>query len=105
MREKLPFVDVVIGNKDDVTMFLGIEAGTTDVEKGELDIDRYPDVAAGIVRQFEQVPTCRHHSPGKSVCKHPQLGSHAVRSPVQQSVFCTTRYIRSLPALLDHPHS
>jgi 2-dehydro-3-deoxygluconokinase len=55
MTEILPFVDVVIANEEDASDVLGINAGHTDVESGELALDKYPDVAAAIVAQFPNV--------------------------------------------------
>jgi 2-dehydro-3-deoxygluconokinase len=55
MRKILPYVDLVIGNEEDASDILGIKAGETDVERGRLLIDRYPEVAAEIVRQFPAV--------------------------------------------------
>lgn len=55
MRGLLAHVDVVIGNEADAADVLGIHAGETDVESGELDLSRYPEVAAAIVEQFPKV--------------------------------------------------
>jgi 2-dehydro-3-deoxygluconokinase len=55
MRQLLPYVDVVIGNEEDAFDVLGIKAGESDVESGQLDIDKYPQVARKIVRQFGNV--------------------------------------------------
>ena len=55
MRGILPFVDVVIANEEDCHDVLGIRAGDTDVDTGELDTSRYPDVARQVVRQFPNV--------------------------------------------------
>lgn len=55
MRTILPFIDVVIGNEEDCHDVLGIQAGDTDVHSGELDIQRYPDVARQVVQQFPNV--------------------------------------------------
>ncbi|MDP0497326.1 MAG: sugar kinase [Verrucomicrobiota bacterium JB024] len=55
MREILPYVDVVIGNEEDAADVLGIHAADTDVSSGELAIDKYPQVAAGIAEQFPNV--------------------------------------------------
>jgi len=55
MRTILPFIDVVIGNEEDCHDVLGIQAGDTDVNSGELDIQRYPDVARQVVQQFPNV--------------------------------------------------
>ena len=55
MREILPFVDFSIGNEEDCFDVLGIRAGDTDVEAGELDTARYPDVARQVVEQFPNI--------------------------------------------------
>jgi 2-dehydro-3-deoxygluconokinase len=55
MRAILPMVDVVIANEEDCETVLGIQASDTNVESGELSIDRYPEVAEELVRQFPNV--------------------------------------------------
>ncbi len=55
MRKILPHVDVVIANEEDCSDVLGIHAGDTDVESGELNTQRYPDVARKVVEQFPNV--------------------------------------------------
>jgi 2-dehydro-3-deoxygluconokinase len=48
-------VDILIGNEEDAEDVLGIKAGDTDDTSGKLDIDRYPQVAREIVRQYPQI--------------------------------------------------
>ena len=48
-------VHVVIGNEEDATDVLGIEAGESDVEGGRLDIARYAEVAKTIAGHFPSV--------------------------------------------------
>lgn len=55
MQAIMPYVDVVIANEEDAHDVLGISAGETDVESGQLDIDKYTDVAKEIIRQFPNV--------------------------------------------------
>jgi 2-dehydro-3-deoxygluconokinase len=55
MRKFLPFVDVVIANEEDAHDVLGISAENTDIESGQLDVDKYTDVAKEIVHQFPNV--------------------------------------------------
>jgi 2-dehydro-3-deoxygluconokinase len=55
MRSLLPFVDVVIANEEDAADVLGIHAADTDVESGKIAVDKYPDVARQIVKQFPNV--------------------------------------------------
>jgi 2-dehydro-3-deoxygluconokinase len=56
MRKILPYVDVVIANEEDAQDVLGISAENTDVEGGQLDAEKYMEVAKKIVKQF---PKCR----------------------------------------------
>jgi 2-dehydro-3-deoxygluconokinase len=55
MREILTEVNVVIANESDCHDVLGIAAEQTDVDAGELAIDRYPLVAAQLIEQFPHV--------------------------------------------------
>ena len=52
MRRLLPSVDLLIANEEDCHDVLGIQAGRTDVEAGQLEIDRYPAVACRVADQF-----------------------------------------------------
>ena len=55
MREILPSVDVIIANEEDCADVLSIHAADTDVNAGELNTARYPDVARQVVTQFPNV--------------------------------------------------
>lgn len=55
MPEFLENVNVVIGNEEDAADVLDIHAGDTDVDSGELEIERYPDVARQIAARFPKV--------------------------------------------------
>ena len=55
MRGILPFIDLVIANEEDCHDVLSIQAGATDVDSGELDTARYPDVARQVISQFPNV--------------------------------------------------
>jgi len=55
LRKILPFVDVVIANEEDAADVLGIRAADTDVGAGQLEVERYPEVAAAITAQFTNV--------------------------------------------------
>jgi 2-dehydro-3-deoxygluconokinase len=55
MREILPHVDLVVANEEDAADVLQIRAHDTDVQAGRLAIERYPEVAREIVRQFPNV--------------------------------------------------
>ena len=55
MRAILPFIDVVIANEEDAADVLDIHAGDTDVHSGQLAIDKYPQVAKEIVKQFSNI--------------------------------------------------
>jgi 2-dehydro-3-deoxygluconokinase len=52
MRGLLPYVDLLIANESDAADVLGIHAGASDVDRGKLELDRYPEVAAKIVSEF-----------------------------------------------------
>jgi 2-dehydro-3-deoxygluconokinase len=52
MRQLLPYVDVLVANEEDCADVLQITAGESDVDAGQLQIDRYPDVARQVVEQF-----------------------------------------------------
>ena len=54
MKIIMAYVDVVVGNEEDAFDVLGIQAGATDVERGKLDIDHYPEVARKIKEIFPQ---------------------------------------------------
>jgi 2-dehydro-3-deoxygluconokinase len=55
MRRILPHVDILVANEEDCSDVLQITAGKTDVDAGQLDIDRYPDVARQVVKQFPNI--------------------------------------------------
>jgi 2-dehydro-3-deoxygluconokinase len=55
MQRILPYVDVVIGNEEDASDVLGIQAENTDVHSGRIDASKYTSVAREIVRQFPNV--------------------------------------------------
>lgn len=55
MRQIVPYVDVIIANEGDAADVLSIHAEDTDVESGKLAIDKYPQVAQEIIRQFGNV--------------------------------------------------
>ncbi|MCX7819090.1 MAG: sugar kinase [Kiritimatiellae bacterium] len=52
MRELLPMVDLLIANEEDAADVLRVRAAGTDAEAGRLAVERYPEVAREIVRQF-----------------------------------------------------
>jgi len=52
MTQILPYVDVAIANEEDASDVLGIHAEGSDIQGGHLAIDRYPQVAQEMVRQF-----------------------------------------------------
>lgn len=55
MRGILPSVDLVVANEADCEDVLGIRAGESQVESGQLDTARYPDVARQVVAQFPNI--------------------------------------------------
>ena len=56
MQRILPYVDLVIGNEEDASDVLGIQAENTDVHSGRIDASKYTSVAQEIVRQFQMYP-------------------------------------------------
>jgi 2-dehydro-3-deoxygluconokinase len=52
MTDLMQHVDVLIGNGEDSAIVLGVEAKGVDVAKGDLDADRYKDVAVELHRRF-----------------------------------------------------
>jgi len=55
MSQVLPYVDVVIGNEEDASDVLGIEAEGTSVEEGKINAAAYEEVARKIVARFPNV--------------------------------------------------
>lgn len=55
MREILPFVDVLIANEEDCGDVLSIHGPGSDVHAGCLDVERYPEVAREVARQFPSI--------------------------------------------------
>jgi 2-dehydro-3-deoxygluconokinase len=55
MAKIMPYTDIVIGNEEDADEVLGIKAGDTNVNSGNLEIQKYPDVAQQIIRKYPNV--------------------------------------------------
>jgi 2-dehydro-3-deoxygluconokinase len=55
MRGILPFVDILIANEEDVQDVLGIKTGAVNVDTGSIDVQKYPDIARTISKQFPQL--------------------------------------------------
>ena len=55
MPRLLEYVDVLIGNESDADDVMGIRAGDSNVESGELDVARYEDVAEQIVAAYPNI--------------------------------------------------
>lgn len=53
MSTLMPYVDVCIGNEADAKDVFNLQAGNTDVEKGELNKDGYIDVAKQLSEKFD----------------------------------------------------
>lgn len=52
MSEILPFVDVLIANEADCGDVLGIHAGDSNVDSGNVEVEAYPDVARQVAQRF-----------------------------------------------------
>lgn len=50
MTELVQFTDVIIANEEDCADVFGIRASSTDVHKGELDVDHYREVAQEVMK-------------------------------------------------------
>ncbi len=50
MTEVVQYTDVIIANEEDCADVFGIRASTTDVHKGELDVDHYREVAQEVMK-------------------------------------------------------
>ena len=55
MSGLMAYVDIVIGNEEDASDVSSISAAGTNIEKGDLAIERYPDVASQVIRRFPNV--------------------------------------------------
>jgi 2-dehydro-3-deoxygluconokinase len=55
MEAILPHVDLLIGNEEDADDVLGIRASGSDVDAGQLETGRYPEVAREIVGRFPNI--------------------------------------------------
>jgi len=53
MTDLMQHVDVLVGNEEDSSVVLGVAAQGVDVAKGQLDAERYKEVAAELHRRFE----------------------------------------------------
>ncbi len=52
MGEMMKEVDIAIANEEDAESIFGIRAGASNVSEGKLDVDRYRDVGAELMRMF-----------------------------------------------------
>lgn len=52
MAQIVPFADIIIGNEEDASDVFGINAADTAIDKGELNISGYVDVAAQLSQKF-----------------------------------------------------
>ena len=52
MGKILPFVDLLIANEEDVQDVLGITCDAVDTSSGEIDVQKFPDVARKVKKQF-----------------------------------------------------
>jgi len=53
MSDLMKYVDIVIGNEEDTECIFGIKAGSSDVSKGQLDIEGYRQVAKTLVKKYK----------------------------------------------------
>ena len=55
MPEIVKYIDVLIANEEDCGDVLGIRAQGSDVASGVLEVDRYPEVARQVIKQFPNI--------------------------------------------------
>lgn len=55
MNKVLPHVDILIANEADCGDVLGIHAGSSKVESGQVDVEAYPNVAQQVATRFPQL--------------------------------------------------
>ncbi len=55
MERILPFVDLLIANEADCGDVLGIHAGESNVDSGNVEVDAYPDVARQVAGRFPNI--------------------------------------------------
>ncbi|MCC5808160.1 MAG: hypothetical protein JJU00_17670 [Opitutales bacterium] len=87
MSGLLPFVDVLIANEADAEDVLGICAGESRVEAGELDLSGYPAVARSIVKRFPNIRLVAHYPARKHQRLAQQLGRYALRCGHRHGLF------------------
>jgi 2-dehydro-3-deoxygluconokinase len=100
MRKILPYVDVVIANEEDAQDVLGISAENTDVEGGQLDAEKYMEVAKKIVKQFPNVDKVAITLRESISATHNNWGAILYDSLNAYDLFCTFSG-RSIYALRD----
>lgn len=55
MAQVLPHVDILIANEADCGDVLGIHAGISEVESGQVDVEAYPSVARQVAKRFPNI--------------------------------------------------
>ncbi|MEZ6133137.1 MAG: sugar kinase [Planctomycetaceae bacterium] len=55
MSQVLPYVDILIANEADCGDVLGIHAGHSNVDDGNVEVQAYPDVARQVVQRFPDI--------------------------------------------------
>ncbi|MCG8650607.1 MAG: sugar kinase [Pirellulales bacterium] len=91
MRKLLPSVDVLIANEEDCGDVLGIVAATSDVQSGQLDVSRYPDVAKQVCQQFPEIHTVATTLRQSISASHNNWGAMLYKSAKQQAYFSPQR--------------
>jgi len=97
MRSLLPYVDVVIANEEDAADVLSIHAPETDVEAGQLSIDKYPSVAQEILHQFDNVSKVAITLRESITASHNNWGAMLYDAKTEQAFFAPVRDGRYQP--------
>jgi 2-dehydro-3-deoxygluconokinase len=87
MRAVLPNVDVLIANEEDCADVLGIHPANTDVAVGQLDADRYPDVARQVVGQFPNISQVAITLRESLSASHNNWGGMLYRADMDEATF------------------
>lgn len=97
MAEVLPHVDLVIANEEDCSDVLDIQAESTDVQAGQLDVARYPAVAKQVVQRFPNVTQVAITLRESISASHNNWGAMLCHAASGQTVFSPSQGDRYQP--------
>ncbi len=91
MRQILRFVSVVVANEEDAADVLQIHAGGSNIEAGQLDVEKYPQVARTIHGQFPHVTKIAITLRESISASHNNWGAMLYDAATDQAYFAPTR--------------